>query len=448
MFEWGHTRNGNALHVGGPFTPLARMTNSLGLRRATLAFLMEHSARADFYAVPIVAGRTLFYVGSTAGIRRVLVERVDSYTRADNFEVPMFVGAVGNGLLSTDRDLWRSLRRIQARPFSRSRVEQLEETIESHAAHVLSTWEAWRPTDDHVDLFPRLIALTAAISVKCFFDFDLSEPDALALAEALMTGQDHVFSDLFAAVPAPIWVPTPLNVRFRGALAVVERVFHRILRTRLASLDVARDDLLSALLAHPLDDRELRDQVVTAFVAAPENMATALAWSLHEIASRPELANGVAESEEYRARFLREILRLYPGAPVITRRVVHDDQIDGHRVEAGSYVVISPYVIHRDRRYWSNPSTFDVERREYDTQDGREERLRYIPFGIGPRRCIGDHFAQLVLGIVLRMLAERIEVVADPGRPAVPRPRINLRPAEGLWMRLGQRVPVRQRAAS
>jgi enediyne biosynthesis protein E7 len=340
--------------------------------------------------------------------------------------------------------VWLKLRRLHAQPFSERGVDALIQKIDSKTDHLLSTWTSWQPEAEYHDFFPRLIALTSALSVACFFSHDLTEDDALALAHALMDGQDYVFQGILNAFQTPTWVPVPHVRRYNKAITHIERITRGILEARAARTDVPAD-LMAGLIAHrgpggePLSAQELRDQVVTALTAAPENMATALTWSLHQSHVTPEWRDRLrdpAQSAQTFEIFMREILRIYPGAPVMTRRALVDDVIDGHEVPAGSFVILSPYAVHRNPRFWSDPERFFPERPEYARIRAGEDRYRYIPFGAGPRRCVGDHFAQSLLGIVLPKLLRRFKFEFQPGFVARPAPRINLRPAHGLMLRL------------
>jgi cytochrome P450 len=255
----------------------------------------------------------------------------------------------------------------------------------------------------------------------------------------------------------------PRGRRFREAVATLDRIVVRIVADRRAQMekgDAARDDLLSMLLeardedtGEGMSDRQLRDELVTLFLAGHETTAIALTWTFHLLAGKPEaLATLEREVDEvlgerlvpqfddlerlpYARMVAEEAMRLYPPAYVFSRRAAGEDQLGPYRMPAGAHIVISPYALHRRPDYWPDPDGFWPERFAPGARTDRP-KLAYLPFGGGPRICIGNSFAMMEHAIVLAAVVRRWRLESIPGREVRTEPRITLRPRGGLPMRV------------
>jgi cytochrome P450 len=260
----------------------------------------------------------------------------------------------------------------------------------------------------------------------------------------------------------PDFLVRPRGRRFTGAVATLDRIVNRIIAERRASGET-RDDLLSMLLeardeetGEGMTDRQLRDELVTLFLAGHETTAIALTWTFHLLAQNPEaeaklqievdavLGERSAPAFEdlerlpYARMVADEALRLYPPAYVFSRRAVGEDQLGPFRMPAGAHIVISPYALHRHPDYWPEPDAFRPERFAPDAPSDRPKHA-YIPFGGGPRICIGNSFAMMEHAIVLGAVARRWRLESIPGHEVRTEPRITLRPRGGLPMRAMRR---------
>jgi len=306
------------------------------------------------------------------------------------------------------------------------------------------------------DVVPELSRVTLRILGRCLFERDLTDA-ADAVGGALQVVLHHTIGKLSSLFPLPGVVPTPRNLRFRAALRALDRVVLSLIAERRR--DAAdRGDLLSMLLAardeetgEGLDDRQLRDEVMTLLLAGHETTAMALSWtcyllSLHPGARRTleqeldaTLAGGAAAGGDdlprlrYTRMVIDEALRLYPPAWVVTRSADGDDEIGGYAVPAGSRVLISPYVTQHDPALWDDPEGFDPERFAPGAQEGRP-RYAYFPFGGGPHLCIGAGFAIMEATIVLATVARRLRLDLEPGRPVGMDALVTLRPTPGIWV--------------
>lgn len=204
-----------------------------------------------------------------------------------------------------------------------------------------------------------------------------------------------------------------------------------------------------------MDDRQLRDEVMTIFLAGHETTANALSWTFYLLSLHPDIERRMhAEVVEvlgdrtptvddlprlsYTRQVLDESMRLYPPAWLISRSPIQDDEIGGYTIPAGETILISPYTMHRNPAYWDNPEGFDPERFTPEKQAARP-RFAYFPFGGGPRICIGNNFALMESQLILAMISQRYRLHLVSGHPVAPQTMITLRPRYGILMTLHQR---------
>ena len=317
----------------------------------------------------------------------------------------------------------------------------------------------WRP-GDVVEIHGEMMALTLAIVAKTLLDADVSgvAHDAIQAANVLM-------ADFGARLQSfqliPFWMPTPRNVRSRRAIRRLDALIHRIIAERRAR-GGDRGDLLSMLLdAQDADDgsrmtsRQVRDEVITMFLAGHETTAVALSWTWYLLAQHPEVEARLAEELRevlagrapsvgdlsrlrYAAMVVTESMRLFPPAYGLGRQAARATEIAGQPVAAGDIVIAPTWVVHRDRRWFEEPLAFRPERWAGDLAQ-RLPRFAYRPFGGGPRQCIGNSFAQMEGVLQLAAIAARFRLTLLPGQRIVPRPYVTIRPEPGIRVQLSAR---------
>jgi cytochrome P450 len=290
-----------------------------------------------------------------------------------------------------------------------------------------------------------MIAVTMSIIGKVLFDNDVfDKTDELAAALAVVNEDVvHKSTSLFQVPPG--W-PTPRHLRVRKAIQVVQNYVQHLIDERRADA-TERNDFLSILLhatdedGKAMSDEQLMDECVTLFGAGHETTAAALSWAWYLLCQHPKVYQQVQHEVEsvlagraptyddlahlpYCLQIFKETLRLYPPAPVV-REALHDIEIDGYLVPKGYTIYILPYTIHRKAEYFPDPETFDPER----FTPAREKQLprhAYLPFGAGPRICIGNHFALMEGQLLLATLAQRVTFTLLPGQTIKPDPLHNL----------------------
>ncbi len=397
-------------------------------------------------------GRTFLLVNDPAGIRRVLVDNAFNYVKpASTLRV---IGPfTGDGLLLTEGDEWRGQRRRVAHGFAPARVRGLHPSFAAAAAGLNRALDAGAPLDPGAF---EAVALDAVLRAL----FSDASPDRRERLRGLVRrylsdgrGPGRIgMHDLFARRPDDFAFLLRGRRRFRADwFAEVDAVI-------AARAGVSRDvpDLLDGLLAardaetgEPLPAAEIRAQVATFIAAGFETTARLLFWAAYLLALDPaeqdrvhaELAGGdPADDGDAAARprlraALQETLRLYPAAPIVTRRALADDEVAGEPVRAGDRVTISPWLVHRHRRLWDDPAAFRPERFL-----GRPNAFladdAFLPFSKGPRVCIGAGFALAEAGVVLASLLRRRRLLPADGPPAMPVAVVSIRPDRPYAFRL------------
>jgi cytochrome P450 len=391
-------------------------------------------------------------------VRHVLQERMEIYDKETRSSAKIR-GLTGLGLLTVSGDLWRRQRRLIQPGFRPTAVTGFLERMTAAAAEMLERWEVSAREGRPLDLASEMMRLTYTIAGRTLFGTDVSG-DAAVVEDAMAVLLGHTWRRLERIVDPPGWLPTPGNRRFRKALAAIDGVVYRILAERRARGEEAwPDDLLTVLLrqrdeetGRGMTDGQLRDEAVTLLLAGHETTANALAWTFHLLSRHPETLERLrAEAVEtlgdrapgpgdlqalpFTEQVLRESMRLYPPIWALERRAVAEDELGGYRIPRGSTVILSPWVTHRHPAFWEDPERFDPGRFSEEGSAGRPP-LAYIPFGAGPRFCVGGHFAMVEMLVVTAMVARRWRLRPVEGWPVVPEPGITLRPAGGVWVRL------------
>jgi cytochrome P450 len=441
------------LDADGP-VPAEMVRDLLSIRRDPLGYLEGVVARfGDLVAFPLPRTPVLL-VNDPAGARRVLVENARTYSKA-TVQYGALSLVTGGGLLTTDGDVWRRRRRIAQPAFYHGTLDAVAEQAVAAADRIAAAWDTRSP-GTAVDVDAACMQATLEVVGRTLFDADLAadgERVVAAVHEALQVVVQR------ARTPQPSWLPTASGRRLAAAVATLDRTCADVVRARRARGLGALDRDLLALLLRSLDgsdglsDTEVRDELVTLVIAGHETVASALSWTLLLLADHPEaqrqlhaeldgvLTGGRAPTWadlpalRWTRAVVDESLRLFPPAWVVTRRAEQDAVVCGVRVPAGTLVVISPWLLHRRAQDWSDPLRFDPTR--FAADRSATPRGAYLPFGLGPRLCIGRDFALvetvLVLATLLRGHRVSLPVGADGGplRPQV-EASVTLRPRGGL----------------
>jgi cytochrome P450 len=385
-------------------------------------------------------------------VRHVLTEGYSKYQQKSRSYAVLRL-LMGNGLVTSEGEFWRGQRKLVQPAFHRRRLDALfammVERVQSFATEI----EANAATRQPLDLAPPLSQLTLDIIARAMFSSDVQT------AAAEVSHHIAVLNEFALQMLRNPWlfllprrIPLPFTRKPVHSLKSLDRIVHGIIRARREKPS-AHDDLLSMLLAaceeetgRGMTDDQLRDEVMTIFVAGHETTANAMAWLIYLVSQHPEAENRIRReiaehwpaegltmqnigSFIYTRRVIMESLRVYPTIWSIGRRCTEDDEIAGYQIPKGMNVVVPIFHFHWHPRFWSNPEKFNPDRFISEVDD-----QIYFPFGAGPRSCIGNHFALQELMIMTLVLYRSYRFELEPGFRVEMDPLITLRPKFGMRM--------------
>lgn len=418
-----------------------------GISADPLRFVAGRFDRYGDVYFTVSRGAQLYVMRHPDHLHEVLVTKAAAFAKREEDLEPV----LGRGLLTSNGELWRRQRRLIQPSFQRNKIEAYAEPMIRAAERTAERWGSGAS----FDLSREMMSLTLDIVCKTLFDHDVSD-ETDAVAAAMMVLQDAA-ADLGVV---PRWVPTPKNMRAKRALAKLDEiVFEMIDRVP----DEAREDLLARLTRATdaegrMSRQQLRDELVTMFLAGHETTSLALTWAFYLLSKnrdvRAELHRELDEVLEGRRvtvadlerlpftnRVVDETLRLYPPAHVLPRICVEETTVGGYSIPKGAELVLWVWHCHHDARWFPEAERFDPDRFVEGSERVRHPHA-YLPFGAGSRTCIGKTFATMEAKLLLITLAQRFEVDVAPGVEPVLNPRVTLGPKDGLP------VTVRPRAVS
>lgn len=426
----------------------------LQIRRNPLAFCVSTwRTYGDVVQFPIPTPPSYLVSGPDA-VREVLVGRAREVGKR-TIQYRSLALVTGQGLLTADTPEWKRQRPLVQPAFHHTAVERVAEHVSRAVGRLI---DRWTPRSGQVvDVEAEMLRLSLEVVGDALFGSDLAD-DAHTLTGATLSALDVVVARARVPITPPAWLPTPANRRLGRAVRQLDGAVRRMVTARAARADApAHADMLDLILSarddrgSSLSDSEVRDQIVTFIVAGHETVASALSWAWALLARDPARAGALADEArevlggrlptiaDYgrlplaRAVF-DETLRLYPPAWLITRNTTAAMELDGRPVPEGALVIISPWIVHRHPDAWSDPEAFDPER----FLDGTISRGAFLPFGSGPRLCIGREFAYVEGVLVLAALAAHF-TFAPVGPMPHAEPLVTVRPAGGVPLRIAAR---------
>jgi cytochrome P450 len=436
----------------------------LEFRRDPLSFLTgiarEHGDIVHFK----LGAQDLYLFNHPDYIRDVLVTNSRLFHKSRGLQ--MAKKLLGEGLLTSEDDFHRRQRRLAQPAFHRQRINAYADSMVDYGVRTRKRWS----DGETVFIDKEMMRLTLAIVGKTLFDADV-ESQAREIGDALTE-----VMQLFNRITIPFAgllekLPLPSNYRFLKARELLDRTIYRIIEDRRVSGE-DRGDLLSMLLMAQdeegdgtgMSDLQLRDEAMTIFLAGHETTANALTWTWYLLSQHAEvekrfhaeidavLGDRVATADDfpklvYTEMVLAESMRLYPPAWTLGRRALVDYEVADFIVPADSIVLMSPWVMHHDSRFYPRPFDFDPERWTQEARNARP-RFSYFPFGGGPRVCIGEQFAWMEGVLLLATIAQRWKMRLATRQKVEPKPMVTLRPRNGLKMVLEARSPAARSSAA
>lgn len=432
----------------GPLGP--DMLKAFGtIRRNPLEYLHQAwLAHGDVVQFPVPRPPS-YLVNSPEGTRHVLVDNARNYGKS-TIQYRALSLVTGEGLLTSDGDTWKKQRRVLQPAFHHTALENIGSHVRQASARVASQWADLSPgTVIDIDSFMMGAALEVVAASLMSTDLTGRSSD---IAAATLDALDVVVARARVPITPPAWIPTPGNrVLTKSVARLDEAVADMVAARREDAGGSPTEDLLGMLLSvrdetgAALSITQIRDQLVTFIVAGHETVASALGWAWGLIADHPHVGDRIAAEADtvapgrpiefvdyaeltYTRAVIDETLRLYPPAWLVTRSALGPDEIDGVHVPAGALIIMSPWLLHRHPRLWDRPEEFDPERFLSDV-----DRFSHIPFGAGPRLCIGRDFSYVESVMIVAELARRFRVSFPPGVSLpVGEPLVTIRPHGGM----------------
>jgi cytochrome P450 len=440
------------LEVGGPL-----LGNVLGLARDRLGVMRVAGAvRGGICEMPL-AGGTVVVLSSPDLVHEVLVAQGDNFKKGTTFRFLRPI--IGNGLLTSEGDFHRRQRKLMAPALSHKRIAAYADTMAAYAERTQGAWK----DGTSIDVSEEMMRLTLDVVSKTLLDTDVGKDvDQVGAAVSL----------LVRAINARMSTPISFllgsasrDPEVRAAIATLDDVIRRIIRERRQS-KADTGDLLSMLLGaqeegtgEGMTDAQVRDEVMTIFLAGHETTANGLTWALYLLARHPDMyrrlraeATSVLDGRTATAsdiprlgfalQVFKEALRLYPPAYLTSRMAIRDVEIGGYRVRAGTDVIANICTMQRRPEYFPDPERFDPDRFSA-ANEKNIPRGAYVPFGAGARICIGNNFALMEGQLVLATLAQRVELSLTGAAEIPPEPLVTLRPLGGMPMRVRRLASAR-----
>lgn len=388
-------------------------------------------------------------------IKEILVTKQAKFSKSHDLRVLKDV--VGEGLLTSEKEFHMRQRRLIQPAFKQTHIMNYAEDMIDITYDYIRKWEheeEYLITDD-------MMNITLGIISKTMFSMKFDE-GTKRIGQPIESYMKLAIKRMRNLVSFPLWVPTKKNRVYKHAIKELDKVLYQIIDARRKSSD-CYEDLLGMLMAArdeeagiAMSDQQLRDELMTIFLAGHETTGNALSWTVHLLSQNPDVEEKLSEELHqvigerdirpedfkrltYTQNIISESLRLFPPAYVIGRQADSDVQIGPYLFKKGNMILLSPYVTHRDPTFYHKPDSFIPERFENNLIKSLPA-YAYFPFGGGPRVCIGNHFAMMEAVLVLACLYQRYSFTPTRNHHEVkPQPLITLRPKHGLRMRLRKR---------
>lgn len=456
------------MHATRAQPPTLSFLDRLRFRRGDRVTTLVTVARrdGDIARMPWFGGLVKANIISSADMaHEVLVEQADAFMKGyglSYFARPL----LGNGLLTSEGGFHRRQRRMMAPAFVHRRIAEYAAVIAARA----EVAQRGLREGEVVDVSAAMMRMTLEIVGATLFSAEVGD-EAEEIHAALTAALEQVMTAVRSFVPIPPSWPTPKNRRGQRAIARLDRTVYRLIEERRREGGDRGDFLSMLLLAQDEDggvmtDKQVRDEAMNIFLAGHETTANALGWTFYLLAQHPAIRERLEREVDaalggrtptledlanmpFSLQVFKESMRLYPPAFVVARRALRDVTIGGHRVGKNELAIINIIGMHRRSAYFAEPDRFDPERFSADAEKSMNKRA-FLPFGAGPRVCIGNHFALLEGQLALAAIAQRVRLDLAPGSARVePEPLITLRPRGGIPMLVRRRdVPHARSAAA
>ena len=389
--------------------------------------------------------------------REILLDKADKFYK-DRVTQYVLKPFLGSGMVVANGDLHKRQRKLVQPAFHHKRIETYVRVMTDYTSEMLDNWH----TGQTYAIDQEMLALTLRVVSKALFNAETSEIVQQA-EQAMAVINDLLRREIDIALPIPSWLPIEHNRRKREAIATLDKYIGQFMdEHRTSGLD--NGDLLSMLMSSideddgtQMSNKQVRDELVTMFMAGHETTAYTLTWVWYLLAQHPEIEAKLLDELntvlggrkptmadipllKYTSMIIKEAMRIYAPAWLLTgREPIEDVEIGGYKIKKGSLVYISPYILHHDPRFFDDPETFRPER---FVDEKAISRFAYIPFGTGPRVCIGQSLALTEAAVILATVIQRFHVALVPDQDVALKGMLTLRAAESIRVTIAEREPV------
>lgn len=384
-------------------------------------------------------------------IKYVLATNHANYHKGEDYKFLKEV--LGDGLVTSEDDIWRRHRQIIQPIFHTDQLIEFIPQFNTLTDQFIATWIQ----KGEINNFNEMSALTASIVTKTILGADI-ELNVQEISEAVSFLTLHIQDRMESLLPIPYFIPTPENRKYKHEMSIINRIVDDIIQKHKTNKKNSSDILSKLLLVNTnsseiLTDKEIQDEIRTFFIAGHETTATALTWTHYVLAKYPEVRIKVINEIQailgkendptyedikkmtYLDQVINEVMRLYPPIYTFGREPLKNDIIDDYSIPAGSLIIISQYVTHRDPLIWENPDEFNPDRFEEENIK-KIHKYAYFPFGGGPRTCIGKHFALLEMKILLIKIYQKCYFELKSSENINPFPHFTLRPEKDIILKI------------
>jgi len=371
-----------------------------------LTFLQKHQKIYGDIFTFRVANRRLIFINHPDYIRRVLQENPRNYKKSQAYRKLSLL--LGEGLFTSEGEYWQSQRRTIQPAFHRNQIKTYAQAMHDLSMLMIERWKS----EKEVELTAEMTHVTLRIISKTMLDITLDKEDQV-VEEHLPFALKFMVNRITSPLASPLWIPTKENLKFKKAVSVLDELINKIIQYKKQNLSI---DLLSQLIllineetGKGMTDRQLRDEVMTIFLAGHETTAMGLIWTLNHVlrddAIKQQLLNEVKSIKNpwdgvgsyFLQNVISEALRIFTPVWILSREASGKDFLGEYKIRKGDRIIFSPYIVHRHPEFWENPEIFNPDRFAMPPA----HRFAYFPFGGGPRVCIGQHFAIMEMTILL-----------------------------------------------
>jgi len=413
-----------------------------------------------------IGPKTLYIFNHPDHAKHVLADNAANYHKGIGYTEAK--RALGDGLLTSEGALWKEQRRTIQPVFQHKRIAGQADVIIDEALALVERLRKHQNAPS-VDVLDEITALTLGVLGSTLLDADLGAFESIG--HSFEAVQDQAMFEMETLGLVPKWLPLKGQREFRSARADLDRIVDILVQQRKANPIESGDDVLTRLMASTaketdkrVADRRMRDELVTLLLAGHETTSSTVGWTLNLVSQHPEVrqrlhdeavavyGDGRPEYEDlnrlpYTNMVLQEAMRLYPPVWILPRRALADDEVGGYHVPAGSEVLICPYIMHRHPKYWPEPDRFNPERFDPDVKSDRP-RYAHLPFGAGPRFCVGNHLGMMEATFIISALMRDLRLEKVPGTNVKPEPMMSLRLGGGLPLTVRPWTSAAGRAAA